>query len=518
LTAEKAPGEAAGEPAPTGDPRAPRAFRPWVAGGLVYVSSAVVLVLEIVALRLVAPYVGLTLETNTAVIGTALAAIAVGAWTGGRLADRVDPRRLLAPMLVTGGALTMLTLPAVRFAGEGLRGGDQLSVLALAQVAVFVPAALLSAVTPMVVKLQLADLGRTGSVVGRLSGIGTLGAITATFVTGFVLVAALPTSVILLVAGAAVGLVGLALGTAETMAGRRPQGRRTIVLLLALPFGSGLVLAAPNPCAIETAYHCAQVVPDPARSDGRVLELDTLRHSYVDLSDPTHLEFEYVQAIASLADVLAPARQPLDALHLGGGGLTLPRYLAATRPGSRSLVLEVDAGVVRLDRSRLALRTGPDLRVDVTDARIGLAGAPAGSRDLVVGDAFGGIAVPWHLTTKETVADVRRVLRPGGVYAVNVIDFPPNHLAQAELATLRSVFDHVAVAAAPKALAGKEGGNFVLLGSDRPLPLGALAARIRQRATPWVVGSGAQTDRFDEDAPVLTDDYAPADQLLTTVA
>lgn len=513
---EKAPADTAG----AADKRAPasRAFRPWVAGGLVYVSSAVVLVLEIVALRLVAPYVGLTLETNTAVIGTALAAIALGAWSGGRIADRVDPRRLLPPMLVLGGALTMLTLPAVRFVGEALRGSDQVSVLALAQVAVFVPAALLSAVTPMVVKLQLADLGRTGSVVGRLSGIGTLGAITATFVTGFVLVAALPTSVILLVTGAAVGLVGVVLGTVEVISGRRERGgRRTIALLLALPFGSGLVLAAPNPCAIETAYHCARVVPDAARSDGRVLELDTLRHSYVDLSDPTHLEFEYVQAIASLSDVLAPPGQPLDALHLGGGGLTLPRYLDATRPGSRSLVFEVDAGVVRLDRSQLALRTDENLRVEVADARTGLAGEPSGGRDLVVGDAFGGIAVPWHLTTKETIQEVRRILRPGGVYAINVIDFPPNNLARAELATLRSVFDHVGLAATPRALEDKDGGNFVLLGSDRPLPLDALAARISERGTPWAVGNAEQTDRFDRDARVLTDDYAPADQLLTPI-
>ena len=164
------------------------------------------LVLEIVALRLVGPYVGVTLQVSSSVIGISLAAIAYGAWLGGRLADKYDPRLLLAPALVLAAIGTAITLPLVRWGGEVLRGGAAPAVLLLAALAVFLPAFLLAAVTPLVVKLQLGDLRRTGQVVGRLSSFGTLGAITATLGTGFVLVAAMPSSwIILTLAGAARG-------------------------------------------------------------------------------------------------------------------------------------------------------------------------------------------------------------------------------------------------------------------------------------------------------------------------
>src|SRR3954471_1932784 len=189
-----------------------RALPDWVAAGVTFLASGSVLVLEVVGLRLIAPYVGITLQTSTAVIGFALAAIAIGAWTGGATADRTDPRRLIAPLLVAGGALVVAVLPLVRFAGSLLTGADAGGVLLLAAVAVVVPAALLSAVPPMVVKLQLADLAETGSVVGRLSGIGTLGAIAATFATGFLLIAVLPSSAILVGTGAVTAAAGIAVG------------------------------------------------------------------------------------------------------------------------------------------------------------------------------------------------------------------------------------------------------------------------------------------------------------------
>jgi MFS family permease len=486
------------------------AYPPRLAAALVFFASGAVLVLEIVALRLVAPYVGITLQTNSAVIGVALAAIATGAWAGGRLADDVDPRRLVPGTLVFGGAVTMLTLPLVRIVGPEMQSSDPLTATALAFIGVFAPSAFLASVTPMVVKLQLGDLRRTGSVVGRLSGIGTLGAILATFVTGFVLVAALPSSVIVVGLGLLTLLLGVALGLTPASRWRPP-----VALLLLGLFGAGLTVAVPSPCQSETAYHCVRVVADPARPAGRFLVLDTLLHSYVDVSDPTYLDFPYVQAIASVADVQRPAGQPISALHLGGGGLTLPRYLAATRPGTRSRVLEIDGGVIAFDRANLALRDLPGLTIDVGDARVHLAGeAPAG-RDLVVGDAFGGLAVPWHLTTREVVAQVRRILRPDGVYAVNVIDFPPNRFARAEVATIASVFPNVAIVADASSLTGAGGGNFVVVASASPLPLDAVRARLAQRRSALAVAAGDAVPRFTGDAIVLRDDYAPVDQLLT---
>ncbi len=493
---------------------APEPLPRWVAAAVTFLSSGAVLVLEIVGLRLIAPYVGVTLQTSTAVIGFALAAIALGAWSGGAAADRTDPRRLIAPLLVAGGALVVAVLPLVRFTGALLAGTDAGGVLLLAAVAVVVPAALLSAVPPMVVKLQLSSLAETGAVVGRLSGIGTLGAIAATFATGFVLIAVLPSSVILVGTGALTVAAGLAVGV---LLRRRTAGAARVppaLLVMALA-GVGLAAVAPTPCQEETAYHCARVVADPERDGGRVLLLDTLRHSYVDLDDPTHLEFEYVQAIAAVTDAVAPAGEPLSALHLGGGGLTVPRYLGEVRPGTRSLVVEVDPGVVDLDRRQLALETSEDLRVRIADGRVALADEPAGGRDLVVGDAFGGLSVPWQLTTAEALRLVDAALADSGVYVVNLIDRPPLDFVRAELATLRAVFPHVLLLARAPVLAGEDGGNVVAVASGEPLAAAAVAAALADRGLAWQVAGGAELDAFVGDAQVLTDDFAPVDQLLT---
>ncbi|HST65469.1 MAG TPA: fused MFS/spermidine synthase, partial [Mycobacteriales bacterium] len=389
----------------------PNAF----AATIVFVAAAAVLVLETLALRLIAPYVGVTLQTNTAVIGAALMAIAVGAWAGGRAADRTaDPARLLGPLLLLGASLTLLTLPVVRYVGQATKGtGDASATLLLAMAAVILPAGLLSAVAPIVAKLQLRDLHETGTIVGKLSGIGTLGGIVATFATGFVLVAAFRTSTILIGTGVVVGFVGgLVLWYERQRSGPQSpgqgqgQGRLPGAALALLPLSVLLVAVAPNPCQKETEYHCARVVADPDRPSGRTLELDTLRHSYVDLADPAYLEFEYTRALASVADSIRPERAPMQALHIGGGGFTMPRYLAATRPGTRSTALEIDGGVVELGRQRLGVGDIPGLTVRVGDARTGLREQPAGRYDLAVGDAFGGLAVPWHLTTRQVAEQV----------------------------------------------------------------------------------------------------------------
>ncbi|SCG14021.1 hypothetical protein GA0070610_0214 [Micromonospora echinofusca] len=496
-----------------------RALPNGLAAFLVFFSSGAVLVLETVALRLVGPYVGVTLQVTSSVIGIALAAIAYGAWTGGWLADRRNPRALLAPALVLAGIATAVTLPVVRYAGEVLRGGAASAILLLVALAVFVPAALLAAVTPLVVKLQLADLRRTGQVVGRLSGIGTLGGITATLGTGFVLVAALPSTVILFALAASLGLTGFGLGLWLRRQDRAelpgPARAKAALAVLGL-VGAGLTTVAPNPCDIETAYHCASVESDPGRDSGRTLLLNSAQHSYVDLADPTHLEYAYTRWIGAVADVVAPKGQRLDALHLGGGGFTVPRYLTATRPGTDNVVFEIDGGLVELGERQLGVRQGPDLRAVVGDARLLVAAEATDSRDLVVGDAFGHLVVPWHLATREMAAEVRRVTRPGGVYVQNVIDYPPLRFIRSELATVAAEFRHVALIAPAAALAGREGSNFLIVASDAPLPLEAVRARLAELREDASLLAGADLTAFVGEALVLTDDYAPVDQLLAT--
>lgn len=480
-----------------------------LAAALVLLTSAAVLVLEILVSRLVAPYVGLTLETYTAAIGVALAAIAAGAALGGRLADAVDPRRWLGAATAVGGALVLTSRPLVFAVGDAFRGLGPGGTVVLVLLAVAPAALALSLVPPGVVKLRLRTLAETGATVGRLSAVGTLGALAGTFLTGFVLLSALPTSTLLLVTGVLLVVTGLGVAVAL----RGPSRDLAAVLALGALTGSWLV-AADGPCEYETRYYCAAIVADPEREGGRVLLLDGLRHSYVDLDDPMHLEFRYTQRIGDV--VAAQPAGPLDVLHLGLGGGTIPRHLAAVRPGSRSTVLEVDPQVPEIDRARLGLGDVPDLEVRVGDARTSIADLPTGAYDVVVGDAFGSLAVPWHLTTREMVAEVRRVLRPGGTYALNVIDFPPLAFAEAETATLLEAFASVALLAPPETVAGDAGGNLVLVASDQPIDVEALATRAASRGEPGSVHSDART--FAGKANVLTDDAAPVDQLLTPYA
>lgn len=502
----------AGAPAPR------RAIGDRAAAALVFGASAAVLVVELVALRLLAPYLGLTLETSTLVIGTALTAIAVGSWVGGRWADRIDPARALAPLLAISAVAVAATPFVVRGAALASGGGSGSAAVLLASAAtIVVPGALLSAVTPMVTKLRLATLAQTGTIVGRLSGIGTAGAIAGTVVTGFVLITRV--SVTGIMVGLGVTLLAAAALVAALLGGTRRQiaGGSAAALLL-----GALTLGSPSGCDAETTYHCAAIVPDPARDSGRTLVLDGLRHSYVDLADPTYLYFAYVRAIAAGVDAHRDPGAPLRVHSIGAGGLTLPRYLAQARPGTTGTVSEIDGGVVALDREALALPDDLGVDIRVEDGRVGLRALPAGQADLVIGDAFGGVSIPWHLTTREAIGDVASALAPDGVYAVNLIDHPPLDFARAEIATLRAVFPHVALAAAPASFRpeaagrlGAGGGNLIALASHAPLDTAAWETRLAERNVPWSVLTGPALDAWAGDAPVLTDDYAPVDQLLT---
>lgn len=237
---------------------------------------------------------------------------------------------------------------------------------------------------------------------------------------------------------------------------------------------------AAAPCEAHTTYAVARIEPDPACPLGRTLYLDGIECSYVDLGDPTHLEFSYIQRFADVVDLTAPDR----ITHLGGGGFTLPRYVAHTRPDAWQLVYEYDELLVELARRELGLRTSPTLRVKVGDARTRMTRRATGSADVVIGDAFVGKRVPYPLATVEFAREVRRVVSSGGVYALNVIDAPPYTFARAEAAVLLHVFAHVVLLTDPDVLRGKESGNLVFVGSDAPLPFAELGRRAARGPLP----------------------------------
>ncbi|MEX2275571.1 MAG: fused MFS/spermidine synthase [Actinomycetota bacterium] len=483
---------------------------PILAGSLVFSTSAAILVLEILAARLLAPYVGVTIETYSAVIGVVLAGIALGSWYGGKLADRIPPSRLLGRAVTLGGGLALLSGVLVDALGPAVAGGGPGATVVLAAVAFFAPAAVLSSVPPTVAKLRIRDLDTSGSVVGFLSAVGTGGALVGTFLTGFVLVAAWPSRAIVTSVGIALVLAGLALWWRLD----RSVTTGGIAALVVIVLVGGTLGFTVSPCDFESPYFCGRIDVDPNRSSGRTLVLDNLRHSYVDLQDPSHLEFAYTRRFADLVEAQTDADEPLSVLHIGGGGFTLPRYWPTNRRVERNVVLEVDAELVEVARSQLGLSEDDGVTVRIGDARRTIDDEPAGAYDVVVEDAFGAVAVPWHLTTQEMLAKVRRVLVPGGLYLINLIDYPPLGFARAETATLLTGFDEVIVLADPQALARGGGGNLVLAASDASIDLDGVLALAEREGDDVGSLTGTELTDWVGDASVLRDDFAPVDQLL----
>lgn len=271
------------------------------------------------------------------------------------------------------------------------------------------------------------------------------------------------------------------------------------------PRGKPARRASPVPGCYPVSYGEAELVRDADRQNAWLLNVGGIPQSHVDLEDPTYLGFDYVQQIADAVDCVKEPGCALDALHVGGGGCTLARYVAATRPGSRQTVFELDEGIVALGREQLALRRVPQLRVRVGDGRTGLARRHDDSADLVVLDAFEGPAFPGELATAEFVREVARVLRPSGAYILNVADGHGLAFAKRVTATVRSVVGDTVVLAEPGVLRGRHFGNVIVVASPAPLPVAALTRRSAGSAFPARCLDGDELDRFCGRSAVLTD-------------
>jgi spermidine synthase len=259
---------------------------------------------------------------------------------------------------------------------------------------------------------------------------------------------------------------------------------------------------------VDTGQGCVELLRDADRQTAWMLLIDGVPQSHVDLDDPGYLEFEYVRRLGHLIDRAAPSEQPLHVLHLGAGALTLARYVAATRPASPQLAVELDAALLDFLRLRLPLpRTGRGgrIRVRVGDARAVLEQLPAGSFDLVIADVFAGGRTPAHLTSAEFAAAARRALREDGVFAANVADGAPLAHARAQVATAQAVFRYTCLIADAAVLRGRRFGNLVLAASVRELPVDALTRLTASDPMPGRVLHGIDLTRFVAGAKPVTD-------------
>ncbi|WP_295817236.1 fused MFS/spermidine synthase [uncultured Microbacterium sp.] len=256
----------------------------------------------------------------------------------------------------------------------------------------------------------------------------------------------------------------------------------------------------------------ARVVPS-RYAGGFELDVDGTPQSHVDLDDPAHLHFEYVARMGAVIDRLRMPGQPLTAIHLGAGALTLPRYVEHTRPGSRQQVIELEQPLVDLVRSQLPLPRGAQVRVRIGDAREVAGRLPAGlqgAADLVVSDVFAGAQTPAHLTTVEYFRILAGLLAPDGVLLVNVADGAGLAFARREVATVREVLPEVIVLAEVQTLKGRRFGNLVVAASPSPLPVAWLPRLMAAGPHPAKVAQGAELDEFVRGARVATDADATA--------
>ena len=331
---------------PPGPPPPTPSIDRWRLILIVFVSSACVMVLELVAGRIVAPYIGVSIFAWTSVIGVVLAGVSLGNALGGRLADRWASPRLLGIILALSGlaALSILAVDVLgRFTDLDSITLETLPLLAalgaLTVLLFFVPCTILGAISPVVVKLAVRDLAQTGSTVGRIYAAGTAGSIAGTFLTGFWLISRFGTHAVVWGAGLLLAALGLLL-----LARCRWLWAFPALLLAA---GAVMPIVGPEwlhgPCTRETNYFCIQVRDEEHGGDPvRVLYLDRLLHSFSSLDDPTRLLYEYEQMYAEATAYQgqrqarsANAAHPLRALFIGGGGYTFPRYVDALYPGQR---------------------------------------------------------------------------------------------------------------------------------------------------------------------------------------
>ncbi|MER7750980.1 fused MFS/spermidine synthase [Kitasatospora sp. NPDC097643] len=307
---------------------------------------------------------------------------------------------------------------------------------------------------------------------------------------------------------AAMGRSSRATRGADRSTGRAAERGRTAAEAEPTATGPGGRTHAQGPLTRPVGSGLAELRPDRDRSAAWSLLIDGAPQSLVDLADPTHLGFEYQRRLGHLIDLVAPPGRPLTVLHLGGGALTLARYVAATRPRSRQQVAEIDTALTELVRTELPLERGWQIKVRGADARSVLERAPEGGVDLVIADVFSGARTPAHCTTVEFATLAARALAPGGWYTANIADGSALTFARSQIATLSAVFPELCLVADPAVLRGKRFGNLVLAAAHTPLPIADLTRRVASDAAHGRVEHGRPLADFAAGATPTTDTTA----------
>jgi spermidine synthase len=490
---------------------------------IAFVASFAAMVIEIAAGRMLSPYLGVSLYTWTSIIGTILAGISVGAWAGGRVADRYPRYSTLGWVLVTSGLAILSILPLVALFGSTYFSGNLLvrSLFVTAMI-FFIPSFVLGMVCPIAVRLVLGDLNRAGTVAGKVFAVSTAGSITGTFATGFFLISLIGTRNLLL----AVAMLLLALGSFILV--REAKARLialSLLLLLLWPLHRFVIRAGFSEETLlfkESDYYTIKVVKSSGENRLVTLYLDQLTHSCSDLDDPTDLVYRYTRSYAEILNWKINKDRPFKTLSIGGGGYTFPRYMEATYPRARIDVIEIDPTITSISRQYMGVSPVSRIRTFNGDARwFAMTHKDEGPYDFIFQDAFNDLSIPYHITTKEFVLELRGLLGPRGLLLTNVIDrFEKGSFLPAYIRTLEEVFGigkvHLITLGPPEQSVGVENRVVIAnLPEEEARELTAsLNATIPERHVSYVMPHAQLRDylvRFQP--PLLTDDYVPVDNL-----
>ncbi len=476
--------------------------------------SAASLVVEIVAGRMLAPYVGMSLYTWTSVIAVVLAGFSAGHWWGGLLAERTHRAALRATgwaMLAAALSTAVAVILLQRIAGPvlGMVDHPTWGIAVLCVLVFFLPSLFAGVPAPVLARIAVAGSHRSGRALGAIFAVGAIGAIAGTLAAGFVFISWLGTAMTLAIvtlayAGTALACFAMAGGRAVLL----PLATGLVALVLA-----GLSVAAPNPCSSESRYFCIRSVDmsaDPA-SPVRMMVIDHLVHGMSARDEPEVMFTEHAAMLDALAR-LRSHRADFSSFFIGGGSYSIPRAFALRGTGART-VAEIDPEV-----TRLAVRDfwyDPDsARILHQDARRALL-TRSDRYDVIIGDAFTDVAVPAHLVTQEFYQLVAARLTADGTFLMNVIDYEDRLSALASVVrTLQNVFPVVEVWTNTTRPDPGARVVFVLAAGQSATPVGRFVASAPDRTE-----FGAMDDAWVDELArrrgiVLSDDYAPVDRLL----
>ena len=485
----------------------------------VFICGAVVMIYEIIGSRIVAPYIGTSTYIWTSLIGVILAALSLGYWLGGRMADkRPDVKILAAAIFFAGGliSLTVLIKDAVLSAIHAAGGPLELKSV-VAAILLFAPASvLLGFVTPYAVKLRTLSLADSGKTVGRLYALSTVGSIAGTFAAGFFLIPFIgSTRTLYFIAGSLIAVSILLTPLAFTRA------TFAVLILFALGIGTNELMShymrtAHNFIDIDTEYSRVQIYeathPETGRRYRAIATDPYFAQSAIYLDDGSGV-FEYPKFF-HLVQHFKPDHQ--RTLMIGGAGYTFPREYLDTYPDASIDVVEIDRRMTAIAKEMFGLNEDPRMQTFHEDGRSFVNRVPGASYDAVFVDAFGSMfSIPYHLTTVEAVHHMRRILKDDGVVIVNIgsaFSGPGGEFLRSEFATYKAVFPDVVLFKVRPERPDTELQNAILVAcrsacrSDRPDN-----DSIENDVIPSLLSRRYGVAQFGANEPVLSDDLAPVD-------